>query len=139
VSLDILGRSRTWAVALLAAVFLAGGAAGWALAKRRPADPPRPGGGPDAIASFLGRRLDLTPAQQESVRAVFVRHHEEMQAIWGTVRPRLDSLRTVVRTEVNAQLTPDQQARYARLLADLEHQHDERGRRDTSTSKQGQH
>jgi hypothetical protein len=132
----MLGRSRTWAVALLAAVFLAGGAAGWALAKRRAADPPR---GPDAIASYLGRRLDLTPAQQESVRAVFVRHHEETQAIWGAVRPRLDSLRSVVRTEVNAQLTPDQQARYARLLADLEHQHDERARRDSTSPKPGQH
>lgn len=134
----MLGRSRTWAVALLTAVFLAGGAAGWALAKRGAADPPR-GGGPDAIASYLGRRLDLTPVQRESVRAVFVRHHEEMQAIWGTVRPRLDSLRTVVRTEVNAQLTPDQQARYARLLADLEHQHDQRARRDSTPPKPGQH
>jgi hypothetical protein len=138
VSLDVFGRSRTWAVALLAAVFLAGGAAGWALAKRRASDPPR-GGSPDAIASYLGRRLDLTAAQQESVRAVFARHHEEMQAIWGTVRPRLDSLRTVVRSEVNAQLTPDQQARYARLLADLEHQHDERARRDSTSPKPGQH
>jgi hypothetical protein len=132
----MLGRSRTWAVALLAAVFLAGGAAGWALAKQRAADPPR---GPDAIAAYLGRRLDLTPVQQESVRAVFVRHHEEMQAIWGAVRPRLDSLRSVVRTEVNAHLTPDQQARYARLLADLEHQHDQRARRDSTSPKPGQH
>jgi hypothetical protein len=134
----MLGRSRAWAVALLAAVFLAGGAAGWALGKRSAAAP-RAGGGPDAIASFLGRRLDLTPVQQESVRAVFARHHAEMQAIWGEVRPRLDSLRMAVRTEVNAQLTPEQRTRYARLLADLEHQHDERGRRDTTSPKPGQH
>ena len=133
----MLGRSRTWALALLAAVFLAGGATGWALARRRSA--PRAGGGPDAIAAYLSRRLNLTPVQQESVRAVFVRHHEEMQAIWGAVRPRLDSLRTVVRTEVNAHLTPDQQARYTQLLADLEHQHDEHARRDTTLPRQGQH
>jgi hypothetical protein len=135
-ALDTIGRSRTWALALLAAVFLAGGAAGWALARRRP---PRPGGGPDAVAAFLSRRLNLTPVQRESVRAVFVRHHEEMETIWGAVRPRLDSLRAVVRTEVNAQLTPDQQARYAQLLADLEHQHDEHARRDTTLPRQGQH
>jgi hypothetical protein len=136
-TLDMFGRSKAWALALLVAVFLAGGAGGWALARR--GESPRAGGGPDAIAAFLGKRLELTAAQQESVRAVFVRHHEEMQAIWGEVRPRLDSLRAVVRTEVSALLTPEQQARYARLLADLEHQHDERARRDSTTPKQGQH
>jgi heavy-metal resistance protein len=134
--LDMLGRSRTWAVALLAAVFLAGGVAGWALGRHGGDGRPR-AGGPDAIATYLGRRLDLTPVQQESVRAIFARHHEEMQAIWGTVRPRLDSLRAVVRTEVNAQLTPEQRTGYARLLAELEHQHDERGRRDTTPPTQG--
>lgn len=131
----MLGRSRTWAVALLAAVFVAGGAGGWALGRRHPDGPSRSGGGPDAIATYLARRLDLTRVQQESVRAVFVRHHAEMEAVWGEVRPRMDSLRAVVRKEVSAQLTPDQQARYARLLADLEHQREERGRRDTTTSK----
>ena len=135
----MLGRSRTWAVALLAAVFLAGGASGWALGKRGAGGGPRPGGGPDAIAAYLGRRLDLTQVQRESVRAVFARHHAEMQSIWGGVRPRLDSLRAAVRTEVNAQLTPEQRTRYARLLADLEHQHDERPRRDTTSPKPGQH
>ncbi|HMA42696.1 MAG TPA: periplasmic heavy metal sensor [Gemmatimonadales bacterium] len=137
-TLDMLGRSRVWAVALLAAVFVAGGAGGWALGRHHSGGAPR-GGSPDAIAAYLARRLDLTPVQQDSVRAVFVRHHAEMQTIWGAVRPRLDSLRAAVRTEVNAQLTPDQQARYARLLADLEHQRGEREGRDTTTSKQGQH
>jgi heavy-metal resistance protein len=136
----MLGRSRAWAVALLAAVFVAGGAGGWALGRHRPGGGGPSRGSPDAIAAYLARRLDLTPVQQDSVRAVFTRHHAEMQTIWGAVRPRLDSLRAAVRTEVNAQLTPDQQARYARLLADLEHQREEqRGRRDTSTSTQGQH
>jgi hypothetical protein len=134
--IDVLGRSRAWAVAFLLAVFLAGGAAGWALARRRPGGTPR---GPDAIAAFLGRRLDLSAAQRESVRTVFVRHHEEMQTIWGAVRPRVDSLRAVVRTEVNGYLTPDQRTRYAQLLADLEHQHGERARRDTTLPNQGQH
>lgn len=135
----MLGRSRVWAVALLVAVFAAGAAGGWALGRHRPDGPSRSGGGPDAIAAYLARRLDLSPVQQESVRAVFVRHHAEMQAIWGEVRPRMDSLRAVVRAEVTRQLTPDQQTRYTRLLADLEHQRGERAHRDTTTSKQGQH
>jgi hypothetical protein len=136
----MLGRSRAWAVALLAAVFVAGGAGGWALARHRPGGGGSSRGGPDAIAAYLARRLDLTPVQQDSVRAVFARHHAEMQTIWGAVRPRLDSLRAAVRREVNAQLTPDQQARYARLLADLEHQREgQRGRRDSTPSRQGQH
>ena len=135
-ALGVLGRSRAWAVALLVAVFVAGGAGGWALGHRRSGGGSR--GGPDGIAAYLARRLDLTPAQQESVRAVFVRHHTEMETIWAEVRPRMDSLRAVVRGEVNAQLTPDQQARYARLLADLEHQRGERARRDSTSTTQRQ-
>jgi hypothetical protein len=80
----------------------------------------------------LARRLDLDAAQQDAVRAVLTRHHTEMQAIMSSVRPRLDSLRNTVRAEITAQLTPPQRERYARLLAELANQHDERARRDAT-------
>lgn len=129
----MFSQSRIWAAALLVAVFAAGGATGWAVSRSTLSQPPR-GGGPDALTAYLARRLDLDAAQQDAVRAVLTRHHTEMQAIMSAVRPRLDSLRTTVRAEITAQLTPPQRERYARLLAELEHQRDERGHRDTTHS-----
>ena len=129
----MFSQSRIWAAALLVAVFLAGGAAGWALSRATLVMPPR-GGGPDALTAYLARRLDLDAAQQDAVRAVLTRHHTEMQAIMSSVRPRLDSLRATVRAEITAQLTPPQRDRYARLLKELEHQRDERSRRDSTHS-----
>lgn len=129
----MFSQSRAWAAALLVAVFLAGGATGWAVSRATLAMPPH-GGGPDALTAYLARRLDLDAAQQDAVRAVLTRHHTEMQAIMSTVRPRLDSLRSTVRAEITAQLTPPQRERYARLLAELEHQRDERGRHDSTHS-----
>jgi hypothetical protein len=131
-------RSKAWAIALLAAVFIAGGAAGWA-ASIWWRNASRMGRGPDRMADYLAKRLELTPPQRDSVRGLLVRHNADMQAIWGTVRPRFDSLRTVVHREIDALLTPPQQERHAQLLKELEHQHDQRSRRDTTLSKPGQH
>ena len=135
--MSVFSGSKTWAFTLLMAVFLAGGAAGWAVGHR--GDPPRMGPDPRGIADFLARRLDLTAIQRDSVRAVFQRHHEEMRAIFNLVRPRMDSLRARVRTEVEAQLSPEQRTKYARLLDDLEHQHQEHMRRDSAMGPEGRH
>ncbi len=116
----MLNRSKAQAVALLLAVFLAGGAAGWGAAAWR-ADP-RARRGPDAMVEFLDAKLHLTTAQRDSLRAVITRHHAEVEAIWREVHPRYDSLRAQMRREISAQLTPAQQERYARLIAELEHQ-----------------
>lgn len=134
----MFSRSKAWAVALLAAVFIAGGVAGWA-ASLWWRNASRMGRGPDRTADYLARRLELTPSQRDSVRALLVRHNADMQRIWGTVRPRFDSLRGVVHREIDLLLTPEQQARHAQLLKELEHQHVQRGRRDTTHSKPGQH
>jgi len=130
----MFSQSRAWATALLLAVFLAGAATGWAVSRAALVRMPPRGGGPDALTAYLARRLDLDAAQQDAVRAVLTRHHADMQAIMSSVRPRLDSLRTTVRAEITAQLTPTQRDRYARLLTELEHQHDERGHHDSTHS-----
>lgn len=133
----MFSQSRLLAAALLVAVFIAGGATGWAVSRSTLMLPPH-GGGPDALTAYLAKRLDLDAAQQDAVRAVLSRHRTEMQAIMSTVRPRLDSLRTTIRAEITAQLTPAQRDRYTRLLAELEHQRDERGHRDSTQSKTSQ-
>jgi len=117
----MLNRSKLAAAALLAAVFIAGSAAGWVLR-----DSTGHGGrgrsrGPDAMVAYLGRELKLTPAQADSVRAIFARHRPEIEALWAQARPRFDSIKTRVRAEIDAQLTPEQRARHQRLVEESEH------------------
>ena len=110
--------SKVLAVALLAAVFAAGGLSGWAIqawADARPAKhEPR---GPERTIHFLAGELDLTVAQQDSVRAVFARYKGAMDGVWRDVRPRFDSVRALVRADVMTHLTGAQQARYRELMA----------------------
>ena len=117
----MLNKSKFAAVALLAAVFIAGGAAGWLLRDSTGHDNRGRGRGPDAMVAYLRRELTLTPAQSDSVRAIFARHRPETEALWAQVRPRFDSIKTVVRAEIDAQLTPDQRARHQRLIEESEH------------------
>jgi Spy/CpxP family protein refolding chaperone len=114
-------RSKLSAVALLAAVLLAGGAAGWLIGERDDRDRRPRGRGPDAMVAHLTRELKLTPAQADSVRAAFARHRPEIQALWAQVRPRFDSIKAVVRAEIDAQLTPEQRAQHQRLVEEAEH------------------
>lgn len=111
-------RSKLLAVALLAAVFVAGAVSGWAIqawADTRPGKPALRGS--ERTIHFLSGELDLTPAQQDSVRAVFARYKGAMDAVWRDVHPRFDSVRALVRADVMTHLTPSQQSRYRELIA----------------------
>jgi heavy-metal resistance protein len=117
----MFNRSKAWAAVLLAAVFVAGGAAGWGVA--RWGDPRgRHGGGPEGMVRYLDDELHLSNVQKDSVRAILVRHRPEMEALWREVHPRFDSIRAVIRTEISAQLTPGQRQGYLRLIEEQEHQ-----------------
>src|SRR5437773_11554686 len=76
----MFNRSKAWAAVLLAAVFVAGGAAGWGIAAWR--DPRGHRGGPDAMVNYLDDPLRLSAAQKDSVRAVLARHPAEKEALW---------------------------------------------------------
>src|SRR6266540_689893 len=127
----MLSKSKLTALALLIAVFAAGGAAGWGAREGATCDN-RSRRGPEAMVEHLTRELTLTATQRDSVRAIFERHHPEVEALWAGIRPRFDSIKVRVRAEVAAQLTPDQQARYQRLLEEAEHR-----RRGDSTKAEG--
>jgi Spy/CpxP family protein refolding chaperone len=121
-------QSTGGAVATLLAAFLAGGLVAWGLSARllgshrgewrgigalgpgRPAGPGGPGG-----RRVLARELGLSAAQQDSVQAILERHRPQMEALWRQIRPRFDSLRGTVDSEIAAQLTPAQRARFAEL------------------------
>jgi len=114
-------KSKLSAVALLAVVFIVGGAAGWLLREGTDHDHGPRGRGPDAMVAYLSRELKLSSAQSDSVRAIFARHRPEIETLYAQVRPRFDSIKTRVRAEIDAQLTPDQRAKHQRLVEEAEH------------------
>ncbi len=113
----MVNRSQAWAAALLIAAVAAGGAAGDLLRG--------PGGASvvprlrdtDAWVAYLTHELDLTPAEQDSVRAVLRRHRPEVDRIWRDLHPRFDSVRAVMQSEIDTKLTPAQRDRYHALNA----------------------
>src|SRR2546425_9969111 len=122
----MLNRSKLAAVGLLAAVFVAGGLAGWGGRESAERVGRGPGRGPDAVVACLSRKLDLSPAQRDSVRAIFARHRPETDSLWARVRPRFDSIKARMRSEIGAQLTPEQRTRHQQLIDEAEHHRRER-------------
>lgn len=131
----MLNRSKLAAVGLLAAVFLAGGLAGWGGREATGRDRGRGRRGPDALVSYLSRELDLSSAQRDSVRAIIARHRPETDALWAQVRPRFDSIKTRMRAEIDAQLTPSQRVKHQQLIDRDEHHRMER--EDSGKGKAG--
>jgi Spy/CpxP family protein refolding chaperone len=114
----MLKQSSGVAIALLVAAFVAGGLVGAGVGGR--GGPETLGAGPPfgrrGVHRLLKRELDLTPAQEDSVRAIFERHRPQMEALWRETRPRFDSLRAGVDSEIGAQLTPPQRARWQDMM-----------------------
>ena len=129
----MLTQSKGWAAGTVVAALVVGGFVGWGLGLRGgygrwgggPGMGPPPFGARGDIAGFLKHKLDLTPAQRDSVHAIFERHRPQMEALWRAVRSRFDSIRTAVDSEIGGQLTPTQRARFE----ELRRRFDERRRR----------
>ena len=122
----MLNRSTTWAVAFLVATFAAGlavGAGGRALWVRyASAAAPERTRGLDRMMAELNEELGLGPVQRDSVRAILQRHRTRMTTVWETVRPRFDSMRAQMDSEVARQLTPEQQVKYRDHVTRYRHQ-----------------
>jgi len=122
----MLNRSTTWAVLFLVATFAAGlavGAGGRALWVRyASAAAPERARGLDRMMDELNDELHLDAAQRDSVRAILQRHRTRMTAVWETVRPRFDSMRAQMDSDVARQLTPEQQAKYRDHVTRYRHQ-----------------
>lgn len=125
-------KSTRSATLLLLAAFLLGGLAGAALhatIERRPAA--REGRAPGR-SDFLARLTDdlkLTAAQRDSIRVVLEHYHPRMDSVWESIRPRFETLRGELRSEIRTYLTPDQQRQFDELL---QRRDAERRRRDTT-------
>jgi Spy/CpxP family protein refolding chaperone len=94
--------TRRKATFLLVATFLGGLLAGGGLMalERRSDDRPRGGRRADWYLGHLQKELDLTSSQRDSVRAVLDRYGPRMDSLMQEIRPRLDTLRGAMRTEI---------------------------------------
>jgi Spy/CpxP family protein refolding chaperone len=115
-------RSRLAPIMLLVATFALGafvGGAATSFADRRgharAHDRPRP-----SFVERLTKELELTAGQRDSIQVVFDRHQPAMDSLWQRMRPEFESERQLIRNEVTALLTPEQQAKYAALIQRLD-------------------
>jgi Spy/CpxP family protein refolding chaperone len=125
----MIPRSRLGAVTLLVAAMSVGALVGGiavSVAEHRGTGPASHNHGRDGYVARLTDQLSLTAAQQDSVRAVLDRHRPEMDSMWQEVRPRFDSVRTIMRGEIRAQLSPEQQQKYQQLIERREREQRER-------------
>ena len=125
----MIARSRLGAVGLLVAAMSLGALAGGiavSAAEHRDGGPESHRHGRDGVMTRLTEELSLSREQQDSIRAVLDRHRPEMDSMWQEVRPRFDSVRTVMRGEIRAQLTTEQQTKYQQLIERREREQRER-------------
>jgi hypothetical protein len=109
--------SRSRAVTLLAAVFIAGLIVGIGVAflGRGYMPPARRHHGPEDYVARLTHELDLSPTQRDSVGAILTRRRASMDSLWRDVGPRFETLQASVRSDIRAQLNPDQQRKFAEM------------------------
>ena len=127
-------RSRLAAAGLLLAVFALGalaGGVGVSMAEHGKADAGRRPNGRDSYLTRLTTELDLSGAQRDSIRAIMERNKPAMDSMWGEVRPRFDSLRTLVRDEIRGQLSPEQVTRYNEMIERRNREYRERRANDS--------
>ncbi len=121
-----MATPRRNAMLLLVAVFLAGlvvGVGGLTIAQRSDMHFARSANHRPGYLEFLSHELSLTPAQRDSVRSILERHRPTMDSMRAAVAPPFETLRKQIRSEIRAQLTPEQQQKFTDL-----------GRRNDSTS-----
>lgn len=117
-------RIRTLAVACLLITFAAGALVGAAFERSRGPETgemvrrgPRGGPGPAVFApdSRLAQRLQLTPAQTDSIQKIIARDRARADTLFRQIRPRLRARFDSTMTAVEAVLTPEQRAEFARF------------------------
>jgi Spy/CpxP family protein refolding chaperone len=105
---------RPWkAGVLLIAVFLAGALVGGVVARLRP---PMPGRDANGMLKHMTEELDLTQVQQDSIKAVLDRYRPAMDSAWAEVRPRIETVRARIRSDIADQLTAEQRTKYEEML-----------------------
>lgn len=87
-----------------------------------------------SYSGMLHDRLGLSDTQRDSIRTLMRAQRPAMRALMAPMAPRMDSMRNVMRAEIRAVLTPDQQTRWDSLLT---HEREDRQRDDSGRAGPG--
>jgi hypothetical protein len=109
---------KFWAMGLLLSAFGVGTAFGGVVSTAWGDDEDgerrgRPGG----YSEMMARELGLSDSQQDSVAAILETSRPEMCEIWQEYRPRFDTLRSTIRTQIRELLDEEQQVLHQELMA----------------------
>jgi Spy/CpxP family protein refolding chaperone len=107
------------AASYLAAIFVAGAVSGWMVsgkfARHTPSAPPRMDEMASALRTCMHGRLNLTAEQQPKVDAIIEKSSREMQTVHGENMKRIRQVMSNRTAQLNAILTPEQQAQFAQI------------------------
>ena len=131
----MLPKSKIQAIGLLAAVAVAGFAAGAATMSRADTKPPVDWRERCSLSGMLKDRLGLTDVQRDSIRAIMRNHREQMHVVMEKVKPQMDSVRTIVDSEIRAVMTPAQRSQFDSLKARERAERSARERANDSTAR----
>lgn len=125
---------RSLAVVVMAAILVAGVAAGIAIDRVLLSPPPRTAVFPDTgfhplssalrsptpeerrrLRAELSRQLALTPSQDSAFEAIMMQRAGEFSALREEIRPRVERLVSDVRSDMEQVLTPAQREQFRRL------------------------
>ena len=124
-------RTRIWFSLFVLAVFSVGLASGVLIGRRLAPPPPRglgfamggrgPGSGgppPARLIERLDAELHLTADQRAQVERIFEARRQGLQAVQNEVLARAEKEQRELQAEIRKVLTPDQQQRFDKWLAD---------------------
>lgn len=114
---------KIWKLILATLVIFATGViTGGVLTRHASTHIPAPNSGsrhsPLSRPDFLQRMsadLKLTPDQTNRLDTIIRKSHQRTEPLWDLIRPLLDEETTRVRSEIKAELTPEQQAKFEEL------------------------
>lgn len=120
-------KKRGMALGLAALLFVTGVAAGVAVDRLVDRDRGRSGEGrgwerrrPEAMARKYKARLDLDDAQTARIEAVLRRTWTETREVIAPIDPKIDAIRQRGDREIRALLSPEQAARFDKMVAEQE-------------------
>ena len=107
-------RVRGWL--LLAVVFIAGGAVGYAIGRRPSSRPVTNPMEPHAFVERLNGELGLDSAQRASITRILTRRQSAIDSAWRVLQPAVRATIDSAQMEIVNVLRPDQRPRYLKLL-----------------------
>ncbi|MGQ0643519.1 MAG: hypothetical protein ACT4P6_22460 [Gemmatimonadaceae bacterium] len=107
-------QSKHLAMAFLFGAVLVGGALGFSADRVFGRD--RRG---ERTLDMLDRRLGLSDEQRTQIDAILDERHRQSLAVYGTIKPKMDSIRLNAREQMRQVLDAEQRSRYEALLKEL--------------------